>query len=129
MTKAFELVEFETAPRVNEWVEPIAQLAEATEKNDKASYRIPLDVKDEGKELLAIRAAAKDIGKTVRVRVRDDSGVTKVGSKENGKPIFEGQVIVTISLTDKYADGRGRKRPTPEEDAATVDVEKPAKSK
>lgn len=107
--KSFELVEFEQAPRANEWIEPVQQLIDATEINPKASYRIPLDVKDEGKELLAIRAAATSFGKTVRVRVRDDSAVTKVGVKDNGKPIFEGQVVLTISLTDKYADGRGRK--------------------
>lgn len=107
--KKFELVDFERAPRVNEWVEPVAQLATAVEANPKASYRIPVNVKDEGRELAAIRAAAKDINKTVRVLVRDDSAVTRVGQKDNGKPVFEGQVVLTITLTEKYADGRGRK--------------------
>lgn len=115
--KKFELVDFERAPRVNEWVEPVSQLATAIAHNPKASFRIPLDVKDEGKEISAFRAAAKDIGKTVRILVRDDSAVTKVGQKENGKPIYEGQVVLTVTLTEKYADGRGRKPKTETEDA------------
>lgn len=91
-----------------EIVQAVTALVEATTKDENAALTLVFDAKEEAKELRAFRQAAKDQGKTVRVRTRDDSGLTKIGQKENGKAIYQGEVTVVVSLADKYADGRGR---------------------
>lgn len=101
----------------NEWVEDVTELAEATAQDANAAATFVINVKEEGKTLRAIREAAKTLDKTVRIRHRDDSNVAREGVKENGKPIFGGEVIITISLTDKYKDGRGRKPASESADA------------
>lgn len=116
----FELVTFEKPVKVNEWVEPIDQLIAAVDTDpEHAAFKLTFEAKEEGKEMRAIRSAAKARGKTVRILHRDDSAVERVGQKESGRPIYKGDVIVTITVRDKYADGRGRK--SKEEKAATTE--------
>lgn len=88
-------------------LDAVQSLVDSTDEN--AALTLVFDVNEEAKELRAFRQAAKDQGKTVRIRHRDESAVTKVGTKENGKPVYQGEVTVVVSLTEKYADGRGRK--------------------
>lgn len=78
-------------------------------ENEDAALTLVFDVNEEAKELRAFRQAAKEKGKTVRIRHRDETAVTKIGTKENGKAVYQGEVTLVVSLTEKYADGRGRK--------------------
>lgn len=120
----FELTEFVAEDtRVNEWIDPIKALAEAIEANPKAAFKVTVEWAKRNTELLAIREAAKQINKTVRVRAQDESGLEKIGTTDKGKSVYKGDIIYTISLTDKYKDGRGRKP------ADKAEAETPAKGK
>lgn len=124
----FSIGTFTAPAKENEWIDDVNELAQATEANSDASATFTVPVKDEGRTLSDIRAAAKLINKTVRIRVRNDEAVTKTGTKENGKAILSGDVTLTISLTEKYKDGRGRPRKAVE-GAEAAPVETPAKGK
>lgn len=119
----FAIGAFVAPEKENTWVEDVHELALATDADPNASATFSVSVKDESRTLLDIREAAKGLNKTVRVRVRNDDAVTKVGVKENGKAILEGDVILTITLTEKYKDGRGRPK------ASAKPVESEAKGK
>jgi len=105
----FEITSFVAPEKSNEWVDAVDALIEAGATDENAAITIHVEAKDEAKELRAFRAAAKTANKTVRIRVRDDSAVETVGRKDNGKAILKGEVALTLSLTEKYKDGRGRK--------------------
>ncbi len=95
--------------KANEWIEDIAELAAATESNPDAAAEVAIPWAKRNTELLAIREAAKAVNKTVRVRKQNEDGLKAIGTKANGKTVFEGDIVYTISLTDKYKEGRGRK--------------------
>lgn len=106
----FQLVEYVAATeKANEWIEDVQELAVATDANPNAAAVIPVPWAKRNTTLSAIRGAAKTLNKSVRVRKEDTSGLRKVGQKDNGKDVFEGDILYTIALIDKIADGRGRK--------------------
>ena len=131
----FEMTTFTAPPKSNEWDEPIAALAEVTdtylasENADPEQYpaiTVFIDWKGRNGELARIRDAAKKVDKTVRIRTEDVSGLTEVGTKENGKKIYQGEIRYVLTLSEKYKDGRGRKPKDADENVAD---EAPAKGK
>lgn len=119
----FTAVKITPATKENLWIEDVAAMVAATDADPEFGAQVVFPVKDEAREVAAIRDAAKTLGKTVRIITRDDSALTRVGSKDNGKPIFEVDVVLTLAIRDKYKDGRGRKP------ASAAPVETPAKGK
>jgi hypothetical protein len=97
----------------NAWAEDVAELDAAVKANTDESVAISASITLDGKtkdvDLRAIRDAAKKLGRTVRILKLDESKLTTVSVSEKGRKTFGGSVDVTITLTDKYADGRGRK--------------------
>jgi hypothetical protein len=129
----FSIGKFVAPEKTNLWAEDVKELADATAQDAEASATFTVSVKEEGKTIRDIRDAAKGLNKTVRIRVRNDDAVRKIGTKENGKSVFEGDVVLTISLTDLHKGGRGRKpgngNGKPAEAEAPAEVEAPAKGK
>jgi hypothetical protein len=129
----FSIGKFVAPEKTNLWVDDVQELADATAQDAEASATFTISVKDEGKTVRDIRAAAKNLNKTVKIRVRNDDAVKKIGTKENGKAVFEGDVVLTISLVDLQKGGRGRKpgngNGKSAEAEAPADVETPAKGK
>lgn len=128
----FTLGTYTKPEKHNEWVEDVQELADATAQNPETSATFELDIRDESKTILAIRDAAKTLNKTVKIVRRDDRAVTQIGTKDNGKKVFQGNVVVEIQLVERYKDGRGRKpgngNSKPAE-AEAAPVEAPAKGK
>lgn len=97
----------------NAWAEDVAELDAAVKANTDdtqvVSASITLDGKSKDVDLRAIRDAAKKLGRTVRILKLDESKLEVASVSEKGRKTFAGSVDVTITLTDKYADGRGRK--------------------
>lgn len=108
----------------NVWAEDVEELNEAikanTDENTVVSASITLEGKTKDVDLRAIRDAAKKLGRTVRILKLDESKLEVASVSEKGRKTFAGSVDVTITLTDKYADGRGRK-------PANATTEAPAK--
>lgn len=129
----FRIGKFVAPEKTNLWAEDVKELADVTAQDAEASATFSVSVKDEGKTIRDIRDAAKVLNKTVRIRVRNDDAVKKIGTKENGKAVYEGDVVLTISLTDLHKGGRGRKpgngNSTPAEAEAPAVVEAQAKGK
>lgn len=120
----FQMTKFVAPEKSNEWDEPIKALAELTDED--AAIEVYIDWKGRNGELARIRDAAKKVDKTVRIRTEDVSGLTEVGTKENGKKIYQGEIRYVLTLSEKYKDGRGRKPKDADENVAD---EAPAKGK
>lgn len=129
----FSIGKFVAPAKTNLWEEDVKELADATAQDAEASATFTVSVKEEGKTVRDIREAARALNKTVRIRVRNDDGVKKIGTKENGKAVYEGDVVLTISLTDLHKGGRGRKpgngNGKTAEAEASAEVDAPAKGK
>lgn len=93
----------------NAWAEDIAELNDAIKAKPGIFATLTVDAKDEGKELRAIRDAAKALDRTVRILKRDDANAEVAEVKDNGRKVYKGTVDLTITLAEKYAEGRGRK--------------------
>lgn len=116
----FAIAEYVRPATANAWAEDVAELDAAVKENPSFAGTITVDAKDEGKELRAIRDAAKALNRTVRILKRDDSNAEVAEVKENGRKVYKGTVDLTVTLADKYAEGRGRK-------PAAATTETPAK--
>lgn len=119
----FKAVTVTPEAKANEWIEPIAALA--AQNDTEAGYEIPIAWKGRNAVLGQLRDAAKLAGKTLRIRKQDESGLNAIGKTEKGKTVFDGNIVYTVTLTDKYKDGRGRKTT----DAVEAQPETAAKSK
>lgn len=96
---------WEAPEAVNPYDETVAILAASADEN--ASVTISEDVNEIQKHVLQIQRAANAIGKTAKIRSRDNSGVKSNGVDDAGKDILTGPVRVTLTLTAKHKARRG----------------------
>lgn len=99
--------EFVAEEAVNPWAEHVAALADRALTNPNASITIDVDVADAQGAQFKFQRAANDIGKTARLRLKDDSGVKVTGKDKDGDDIVSGNVALTFTLTGRHK-GRGR---------------------
>lgn len=91
----------------------LAELVIATQANADSATQVKVPTVDADKFITLFQTAANDKGFTARVRLRKDDG--KFGKdnytkgKRAGLPIPTGETELILSLTNKYAPGRGRK--------------------
>lgn len=113
MTKAnttvpvIEFGEYVEPEKINPYTENVRQLAELD--NENASMTITVDANKAKNEQFKVQKAANELGKTARLRNTDDSNATQVGKSEKGKPVYEGTVRLTFTLTSKHKARRGSK--------------------
>lgn len=99
--------EFVPEEKSNPFAGNVAELAK--QDNPNASMIITVDVADAAATQHKIQRAANAIGKTARLRLRDDSAVKVVGTDDDGDEILAGQVRLTFTLTGKHKGKRGPK--------------------
>lgn len=120
----FNIAKFEKPKAHNEWAEDVAELDEQVKADPEFAATFTIPAADEGKTLTRIREAAAELNRTVRILARDDSKASIAGTTEKGRRIFAGEVTLSITLRDKYADGRGRPKGST---VATEATDKPKK--
>ncbi len=101
----------------NTYTVTIEAFAKASEKNADASWTVTIDAAKETVERNAIAEAANAIGKTARLRSRDDSGRTVVGQRKSGNPVYSGQTKLTFTLAPMHQ--KRRKSETSEAEVAS----------
>ena len=101
-----EFTEFVEPEKVNPYTDDVAKLAE--QNNENAALVVTVDANQRLKHQLLIQKAANAIGKTARLRITDDSGAKITGKTEKGKPIYEGVIKMTFTLTGKHKVRRGK---------------------
>lgn len=100
---------FEAPAKVNPYEETLKAFALASDENPNASWTVEIDAAKETSERLAIAEAANAVGKTARLRGRDDSQRTAVGTREkSGNAVYQGKSILTFTLSPKHAQRRGK---------------------
>lgn len=110
---------FEAPAKVNRFAETVKQFALAADENPDVSWTVELDAAKEIVDRNLIAEAANAIGKTARLRSRDDSKRTQVGTREkSGNAIYEGKVSLTFTLAPQHAQRRGKEE-TPAETPKT----------
>lgn len=101
--------EFKPAEKVNPYAATFVEFAKAAEKNPDVAWSVELDASRETAERVLIADAAHNVNRTARLRTRDDSKRVKVGErKKSGNPIYEGNVILTFTLSPKHAPRRNK---------------------
>ena len=101
--------EFVAPEKVNPYTDTMAAFAKASDENPNAAWTVELDAAKEVTERNLIADAANAIGKTARLRSRDDSKRTKVGERpKSGNPVYEGKTSLTFTLSPKHAQRRGK---------------------
>ena len=101
--------EFVAPEKVNPYNETLKAFAQAAEQNPNASWTVELDAAKETTERIKIAEAANAIGKTARLRERDDSKRTVVGQREkSGNAVYGGTTSLTFTLAEKHAPRRGK---------------------
>jgi len=101
--------EFVAPEKVNPYNDTLIAFAEASDKNPNASWTVELDAAKETTERILIAEAANAIGKTARLRERDDSARTVVGQREkSGNAVYGGKTKLTFTLAPKHAQRRGK---------------------
>lgn len=100
---------FEAPVKVNPYNETLEAFAKAADANPNASWTVELDAAKETTERNLIAEAANRIGKTARLRTRDDSKRTVVGQREkSGNAIYAGTTSLTFTLSPQHAQRRGK---------------------
>lgn len=123
--------EFVTPEKVNPYNETLKAFALAADENPNVSWTVELDAGKETIERILIAEAANAIGKTARLRSRDDSERTVVGQREkSGNAIYGGVTRLTFTLSPKHANRKAKNGETEQsEDAPAVEPEKVEKVK
>jgi len=101
-------IEFGTfTPEVKEnpYGEAIKSLAEQNDPNAAITLRV--DVNEASREQNLVQKAANAVGKTARLRHKDESKVTTKG--EGDDAVKSGTVALTFTLTEKHKARRGAK--------------------
>lgn len=91
--------------KVNPFAETVAKLAEAPEGT---SVTLTSDVKEAAADQFKFQRAANAIGKTARLRIKDESGVKVVGKDAEKNDVLGGVVKLTFTLTAKHKQRRGQ---------------------
>lgn len=100
---------FVAPEKSNKYEETFKEFARVAKDDPNASWTVEVNAADESKERLAIAQAANKVGHTARLRSRDDSKRTQVGTKEkSGNPVYQGSVTLTFTLSDKHKTRRGK---------------------
>lgn len=99
--------EFEDVPKANKYIGVVTKLAEMN--SETASFTLTANANDADKEKLAFQQAANEIGKTARLRITDDTNAKVIGKNDKGKPMYEGTVNLTFTLTHRHKARRGQK--------------------
>jgi hypothetical protein len=107
--------EFVAPEKVNPYAETVKKVADLN--NDKAAFTVEVDVADAVTVQHKIQRAANDIGKTARLRLKDEAAVTVIGKDEDGAPVHGGPVKLTFTIGTKHKGRRGIK-PVEESEAA-----------
>lgn len=110
--------EFEPEAVENPWTEHVAELAERSSQNPNASITIEVDVADAQSAQFKFQRAANDIGKTARLRHRNDENVTVTGTDSDGDDVLAGNVALTFTLTGRHKGRRGPRKDAVTETAA-----------
>lgn len=101
---------FEQVEKVNPYMDTFKAFAEAAAKNPEAAWTVTLDAAKETAERVLISEAAHAVDRTARLRNRDDSKRTQIGTREKtGNPIYKGEVTLTFTLSPKHKPRRGEK--------------------
>jgi hypothetical protein len=107
----------------NPYKDTMVAFVAASEENPDVDWTVEIDAAKEGAERLLIAEAANALGKTARLRKRDDSRRTQVGTRQkSGNPIYEGIVVLTFTLSEIHKRGKKSAK-------AEVEAEKAPKSK
>lgn len=122
--------EFVAPEKVNPYKETLVAFAKAADENPNASWTVELDAAKEVTERNLIAEAANAIGKTARLRSRDDSNRTVVGQREkSGNAVYGGTTVLTFTLSPQHKarkgkDAQGNDVPeqTPAEEVKTTKV-------
>lgn len=97
------------AEKTNPYIPTMRAFKDATDKDENASWTVELEAARETVERVLISEAAHTVGKTARLRNRDDSKRTVVGNREkSGNPIYAGIVTLTFTLSEKHKPRRGK---------------------
>ena len=109
---------FVAPEKVNPYLETLKAFAEASDKNPETSWTVELDAAKEVTERNLIAEAANAVGKTARLRDRDDSQRQVVGQREkSGNAVYGGKTSLTFTLSPRHAKRRGGEA-TPDETPA-----------
>jgi len=100
---------FEAPVKVNPYNETLEAFAKASDANPNASWTVELDAGKETTERNLIAEAANRIGKTARLRSRDDSKRSVIGQREkSGNAVYGGTTSLTFTLSPQHAQRRGK---------------------
>lgn len=97
---------FATAEKVNPYTEVVKQLNESADPN--AAVILTVEAKDSLTEQLKFQKAANSIGKTARLREKDESEISQGPADEDGLPTINGNVKLTFTLTKMHKGRRGK---------------------
>jgi hypothetical protein len=101
--------EFVAPEKVNPYNETLVAFVKASDANPNAAWTVELDAAKETTERILIAEAANAVGKTARLRERDDSDRTVVGQREkSGNAVYGGKTRLTFTLAPKHAQRRGK---------------------
>lgn len=101
-----EFTTFTAPEKTNPYAADVEKLAAVG--SEDAAIVITVDANAAVKEQFKFQKAANAINKTARLRNTDDSGAKVVGKTESGKPVYEGVVKLTFTLTAKHKARRGK---------------------
>lgn len=93
----------------NPLIETVRAHIEESAENPAAARTITVPVADAGKAQLLYQKAANELGKTAKLRIKDDSAVKKGKPDEDGNDTFSGNVKLTFTITTRNKARRGPK--------------------
>lgn len=97
---------WEQADKVNPYIETVKAMIEAGEATSLI-LEIPYD--DVVRERNLLSKAANELGKTARLRVKDESAVKASKPDKDGNVTHTGDVKLTFTLTKRHKARRGDK--------------------
>jgi hypothetical protein len=129
--------EFVVPETVNPWTDKVKELADRN--NENAAMTVTVDVNDAQSTQFKIQRAANVIGKTAKLRLKDEADVRVAGQDEDGNDVREGSVKLTFTLSKLHKARRGQNKPAANgaseeapvvaEEAAPVEAEAPKPGK
>ena len=116
--------EFVAPETVNPWTDKVKELADLN--NEKAAMTVAVDVNDAQSTQFKIQRAANTIGKTAKLRLKNEDDVRVAGQDEDGNDVREGQVKLTFTLSKLHKARRGQAKPATDSAPEEVTEEAPA---
>lgn len=109
-----EETEYVAPVKANPFIDVVTAHIAAAEENSAAARTITVPVGDAGKAQLLYQKAANELGKTAKLRGRDESGVKAGKLDADGEPTRVGNVKLTFTITKRNKARRGNKDAAPE---------------